>query len=495
MKKQIHSMRFRTGSLLAVAAATAGILCVGYAQENGAIMEPASETVTEQAMLAQAEAPKTEAPTQAVTEADAQAATHSDGAFLKSETAPAVESAPADAQLAGSNTATLPAEPGGELYGSPAQTDPVVFLPADMGWGEGDWGDRWRYNFGLELVAYYDSNLFLDPSDESDDFIFVLSPMIAVGRGDIEERKDNFVEFRYQPALLLYMNNSDQNNVNHDASAELFVDFGKLSLDARVQYLYLSGLENDMESEVSGVTQRQIFLGHLVLEQDLTFKTTVSFEQDTILSDYESPEVDSNEYVFRGFVNYRMTEKTRLGLGGVFGYLDVPGEYTQTYEQLLLRVEYIPSPKLLVAARGGVELRQYEDDDRVSPRLALTAEWLPYVNTTFFANLFIREKSSALYNDQSYTNYGGELGVRQKFLQKFQLALSGGYQVLDYVSATTGEGTGLEEDYFFGRAAVSYSFRKWLSAEMFYLFRENTSTDANNEWTDNQVGIRVGTQF
>ncbi len=351
--------------------------------------------------------------------------------------------------------------------------------------------DRWKISFGIELIGYYDDNLFLTNENQTEDFILVISPFVAVGRGDVVQREDNFFSFSYQPAYLYFFDNTDESNFAHNALGEFMIDTGKTRFSGAVGYQKLTGSDN----EVSGRAERDIYYAKLDATFNLSLKSAIVLEHETIITDFKDREVDSDEYIFRGFYNYGVTEKLSVGVGGVFGYLDVPQSNTQTYQQALINTKYTPSPKLAYTFRAGVELRQYEDGDRVSPTATFTTQWNPFVNTIVNAELFVRERNSTLFEAQNYSNYGVTLGLRQKLMQRFEFSLLAGYQILDYRSAFTGTELIREDEYFFTNVALAYRFREWISAEVFYQYRQNTSTSQPQEWENNQFGLRLALEF
>ncbi|WP_424244593.1 hypothetical protein Dip510_001849 [Elusimicrobium posterum] len=84
--------------------------------------------------------------------------------------------------------------------------------------------------------------------------------------------------------------------------------------------------------------------------------------------------------------------------------------------------------------------------------------------------------------------------VAQKIYDKFTAALTVGYENMDYTYANA-NGTKRNDDFYKVRPSVDYSFNNWLSAGVWYQYRNRTSNVSNTEYANNKAGAFVKAIF
>jgi len=372
---------------------------------------------------------------------------------------------------------------------------------------------RWAFTpFGRIRVAA-DDNIFFRSANEVSDVIFTLSPGFALGWGDYasEVRRAGQVESYFEPSSLdggglpssfvfgryiadasFFVDNSDQNSVDHDALAAGRWQGGKLTIGLRLRFQTLSGISLD----VGGRVDRKLYSGALTSTYLVSEKVSLELNVYDTTSDYDT-QVDSSEWMVEGWMNYQLRQKTRLSVGTRVGLTDFEGGSQQTFEQLVGRITYRASEKLSLNLDGGVEWRQFDDpgSDEVFGVFNADATYRPFDGTTFSLNAFRKNSSAASRNNENITATGGAARVSQRFLQRFRVGIEGGYQTFDYSAAGREDGDRREDQNAFVKTSLAFDVTKDLSAQGAYEYQENDSSLPDRSFSENVVSLQLTLQF
>jgi hypothetical protein len=212
---------------------------------------------------------------------------------------------------------------------------------------------------------------------------------------------------------------------------------------------------------------------------------------------YESL-IGSNEARLQGYVNYNLTPKVTLGLGGNLGLTTVESGGDQTSEEASLRATYVATEKLTLTANGGVEFRQFDNGsgDTVTPVFGLDAAWAIREGTSLTLTARRRIFSSAILVDQNYTDTGFSATIQQRMTDRFTLSLSAGYDNLVYTSAGQGVNASREDGFFYVRPSIQCHIVSWCSVGLFYEYSENLSNgEGARSFQRDRAGLQVNITY
>ena len=213
----------------------------------------------------------------------------------------------------------------------------------------------------------------------------------------------------------------------------------------------------------------------------------------------ESGQTTDNQYETKAGMNYQMLPKTNIGLEVVGGITDQSASPLQYYQQARVRVNYVATGKLNLKFSGGVEAREFEGSNSIkaTPVFSLGCDYRPFDGTTLSVVGFRNVFPATSITGQNITATGFEVAVKQRFFQKLFAEISFGYE--NDVYFATGETTTTDSDrvdnYAYVRQRLSYSFVRWVSANVFYEYRRTDSSQTTSSFYDNRVGMEIAAQF
>ncbi len=339
--------------------------------------------------------------------------------------------------------------------------------------------------FAADVI--YDDNIYIQSnSRKTNDLIWSFSPGAVLTLGELGDR---FVTLNYAPSFVFFTDLDQNNSIDHNADLLAEYRFAKLTLGVHQQFQVLSGNVIDIANRVD----RHVYNTDLTSSYQYSDKTSFEINARQVISDY-SRFVSTKEWINQDWFNYSATPKITFGLGLTFGYVEVQNNPHQTYEQGLVRVVYHASQKLDFNVSGGGEVRQFEGGagSKFNPVFSLGATYAPRDGTTLTLTGSRTDRSS-LIGGFNYTSTTITMTARQRFLQRFFLTLTGGYQNADYHSTVTGLSIKRTDNYFFFRPSVDWQVAQHWTAGLFYFYRQNDSTARS--FTNNQIGGMVTARF
>lgn len=365
---------------------------------------------------------------------------------------------------------------------------------------------RFHYSLRLNIRGVYDDNIFISNTNRVSDYYFAIEPMITVGFGDIEGRNANFLRLDYMPSVILFVDHSDEDAVEHLVLLEGQYRFGRLTLSLSQEVAILDGtnISSTLDTtgllanlDVSGRTRLNLFLTRLRANYDLTGKLFLTGEFDASIYDYPN-NISSWMVSWGAYINYNVTPKLTIGVGGAFGldFVEDPN-VDQTFEQANFRISYQATGKLGLSASAGVEVRQFDDHrgDYVSPVFQLGALYRPFDGTTVTLTAGRRILNSGFFENQDFATTYVVGRIQQRLLRRVYLGLAVGYENSDYFGTTTGVNATREDDYYFIEPSIDVLITRWLSVGAYYLHRQDCSNIDFFSFYDNQVGVRATFRF
>jgi hypothetical protein len=188
----------------------------------------------------------------------------------------------------------------------------------------------------------------------------------------------------------------------------------------------------------------------------------------------------------------------RVGLEGVAGLNQVQDSPNRLYQTLNGLASYNIAEKLDLNASMGIQFNQYTSGGepmRILPVFAVGLDYQLFPKTSLSLAAYRNMQASPSLQGQDYIATGLELGLTQMLAQKIALGLALGYENDTYVANLEGVEASRVDNFYFFRPEISYSFLKYLDANLSYEYRTNESTMQQDSWFDNQVNFELSLDF
>jgi hypothetical protein len=362
---------------------------------------------------------------------------------------------------------------------------------------------RFRYSFGVTVRDVYDDNINLSSTNRVGDWFFVVEPEIHLGFGD-SQGGFNYLAFDYILSAYFFADQTERNGVEHIIHLGAQHDFGHLVLGLNQDVQILDGTSlNSLSSrtgaqantDVNGPSRSNTYTTSVNASYDLTGKLFLSGQAGYARTDYETF-VSSQIISGNIYLNYVYSPKLVIGLGTTGGVTLNDGPTgDEIFEQINARANYIVSGKISLSISAGIEFRQFDGGESVSPVYDIAGSYRPFENTTITIAGSRNTRTSASLAGQDFSETSISLTFSQRLLSRFTLSLGIGYTNSEYLSASTGNATVRSDDYFYIEPAIDLNVTRYWSIGFYYLYREDSSTLALFSFYDNQFGFRSSLTF
>jgi Putative beta-barrel porin 2 len=351
----------------------------------------------------------------------------------------------------------------------------------------------WRLTFTSGTGLFYDDNLFISHTNKQPDTVFTLDAGGAFELGDYRDQTDDFLIAKYLVTGYLYTRHTNEDSADQYALIQGQYRFSNFTFQTNLVYEYL----NQPDRFVGTITSRHFIDGNFGLLYDVSPKTQLHAGFEQITSLYQTF-LDSFEYIGRFGADYLITPKIKLGLEGVVGSLHQEGSAPSFYGQARLRVAYAYTGKLTFRASVGEEVRHYSANHEVkgTPVFSLGADYHLFVDTVVSLTAYRQVAASPLTAGDDFTATGVDVTLSQKFLDRFTGTVVVGYENDKYNS--TGNNTANAariDNYVYAGPTLTYTFKKWLTASVYYQFSRTASNTAGVSFTDNRIGDQISITF
>jgi uncharacterized protein (PEP-CTERM system associated) len=132
---------------------------------------------------------------------------------------------------------------------------------------------------------------------------------------------------------------------------------------------------------------------------------------------------------------------------------------------------------------------------RILPVFSVGGEYQLLQKTTLSLNAYRNIQGSPSLIGQDYIATGVDLGLKQKVAEKITFGLALGYENDLYIANMESVQASRVDNFYFFRPGVSYSFLKYLDANLSYEYRYNSSTLQQDTWFDNRVNFELTMDF
>jgi hypothetical protein len=344
-------------------------------------------------------------------------------------------------------------------------------------------------HFELFASETYDDNIFLQRI-KSYDYVSHIAPSLSYVMGDPDATDANYLSLFYQPTFLIYADHSGANAVEENVNAQYAYTFTRLRLGLQQQYQRLA----DATVDADDIVKRSVYTTTATADYDWDDRLSFHLIGNQTVTDYDDAfRPDTNEWTVNAFFLYDVTPKLKLGFGPEVGFLDEEFAPNQVYEQLLAHLIFQATGKISLSLTLGGEDRQYQygQGDQLTPVFDLRGDYQASDATSFYLDGHAETYSSSTLAGQNYQDVAIQGGVRQRFLQKFFVTVSGGYDHSVYRNLTSFASNQPEriDDYFFGKADVSWVPNNWLTVSGSYQYSTDDSSQVFARFNDNQYSL------
>ena len=365
---------------------------------------------------------------------------------------------------------------------------------------------RFHYELRLTVRGVWDDNIFISHTNKASDYYFAIEPEITIGVGDVGGPGRSYLRLDYMPSAILFVDHSDQDAFNQLIHLEGGYNSGRLtlSLTEDIALLESANLNSFFDTtglwantDASGPTRVNIFNTRLRANYELTGKLSLQGEFDSPIYFYPS---QISDYTISGglYLYYNWLPKVSVGLGGTYGYdwVDAPST-NQTFEQVNMRLNYEVTAKASMYASGGVEFRQFDGsrDTNDTPVFEVGATYHPFEGTNLSLSAGRRIYNSGFLASQDFATTYVAARFQQRLVQRVYLGLAVGYENSDYFTTSRDVTATRNDDYWFIESSVDLLITRWLSTGVYYLHREDSSSNDFFSFDDNQVGVRATFRF
>ena len=375
--------------------------------------------------------------------------------------------------------------------------------------GEGYSAEPRRFHYSLRLTVrgVYDDNIFLSNTDRVSDYYFAIEPAIMIGFGDVEGRGGDYIRLDYMPSIILFVDHSNENAVDHLIHLEGRHQFSRLTVFVAQDVVILDNANlnslidttgQQANIDVSARTRLNLYVTRLRANYELTGKLFLTGEFDASIYDYRNDFINSEILSGGLYINYNWTPKVVVGIGVTAGYdfVDDPNP-DQTFEQVNVRLNYQMTGKLNFYASTGIEFRQFDGNrsERTSPVFELGAIYHPFDGTTITLEGSRNMFPSGFFPNQDFAATNVVLRIQQRLLQRIYLGLSAGYENADYFPTVRGVSAPRDDNYYFVEPSLDVLITRFWSAGVYYLHRQDFSSIDFFSFYDNQIGVRTTIRF
>ena len=334
---------------------------------------------------------------------------------------------------------------------------------------------RWKV-FGSISAGYeYDDNLSLDQNDKAGSGFMTVQPSVGAKYGPMASGLT--MDVSYTADLEWYLDNDLGDRVNHDVSTNFDWERGPLRLFGSLAY----------GSQASA----NIDAGERIAQDTITTNMGATYEHSektslgvTYATDLLSPEDDSyissTTQTFGVFADYKVSGKTTLGLGAQYEYQQVGRGSDSNAYRVLLRSTWAATDRLTLRGEVGPEIREYTDADS-----GMEAYWnlgidyklkfLDTGKTTFSFDVYRDQSASSSLVNQSYTSTGIAGTLSYTPAERISVNIATGYEFANYTGTSAEVNADRQDQLYFARPSISYSFSRRASMSLFYQWTQNVS--------------------
>jgi hypothetical protein len=345
----------------------------------------------------------------------------------------------------------------------------------------------WKFNLHASAGAYYDSNIFIAPTDKQHDFVTTLAVGGGLTLGDYTARLNNYLITDYTGIGEFFARHSALDAFEQNASIEGQLVFAHLTLHGDFEYLDT----DDGNIDIGARVRSETYTGLGSARYNFSDKMFLEATAKVMISHFDQYVGSNNEEGGLSF-NYLPDPSVTLGLGVTGGVLNVDNSGSQTYEQLLASVQLAATSKFTLQASAGVEDRQTPSNKGlVTPVFNLSGDYKPFEELDLTLTGYRRVVNSANYIGSDYIATGVTATAQYRLSARFDILLGAGYTNDNYRAVAAGSGISRDDNYVYIRPSIRYTASSYCNVELYYFYRNNNSTVGSSSFDETQAGIAV----
>jgi hypothetical protein len=292
----------------------------------------------------------------------------------------------------------------------------------------------------------------------------------------------------YSPLWSFYSSREFSNTFGQTASLMGGTTYKDWALGLSQSYSDTSSPTAATASQTRTISYATALNGSYAMNSKMSLDLTLNqqFESADQFSSY-------NEWSTLDWLNYQFWPRfsASLGMGG--GYVNESSSPDITFQQFQGRILCRASDKISLQLAGGVEVLQFLSGGAaplVNPIFGATIQYQPFEQTRFSVT-GSRTVSSSYLQNQVTENTGVTADLNQRLLGKLFLDLSGGYQLVKYVSSVNTSSSSRQDDLYTFNAQLGRAFLKRGTIAVLYQLSEDNSSQAGYSFTSHQVGFQI----
>ncbi len=324
----------------------------------------------------------------------------------------------------------------------------------------------------LDLSATYDDNVFISPSNKTNDLYFTISPGLRLEYGD---PKRNWLAVDYTASIVRFMDLTSENTVNHTATFDAHVRFNKLSVAVTHVLQDVTGANvevGDRIEQMQNVTD-------VSLEYQVSSKTSLGVNYHQQFREFDSPtQIDNQQYEAGAAFYYRLFSKTDVFGQFNYGWVNVEtGNGDARYQEVNLGVRTTPASKIVGTAKAGYQHRDFENAigsiNSIVASVSLVDNFTDRTSVELIVSRSINPSVTSPGNAYTATRAG--LSLRQKLWnRKILFSAGGAYEHDEFDQPVLG--VDRSDDYWEASLGLDCDVTKWLQVGAAYRHRRNGST-------------------
>ena len=356
---------------------------------------------------------------------------------------------------------------------------------------------KWRIAPSLNLGYAYDSNLYLQNTNQLGTTVMTLGGGIAIQGGDFRNHQGNYLDAAYAGAGVFYGSAQSQDSYNQTATLAAQYCFERL----RVKFESDFAKGNEPNRYAGGLIRSSSFFNALHFFHDYSPKTTLDaeFSQRTIA--YQSQgglNTSYNQFLVGGL--YNLTPKVRIGLEGILGSNPTQESPTRYYQTVNGRLRYDLTGKVALKSTFGVQANEFASGGvplKLTPVMAIGCEYKIFRETgTLGLDLYRNQQAAVNFNGQDMIATGIQANLEKGFGNHWSAGLGIGYENDTYLANQSTTTVSIPwMNYAFAKPRIVYHFLRHYDLSVFYQIARNDAAQQNYTWNDNRCGMEIHSSF
>jgi len=353
-----------------------------------------------------------------------------------------------------------------------------------------------RLEIGLQSL--YDSNIFLQPSNEEADWVNRVTPRITAFIGD-PAGTDWYGEARYTPAWTTYASNSDINRFDQGGAIEGAFRQPLLTVNAGLSYQENTGNDRFTRDLFTTTTTRAYTFADYVLGPSTFLEGSMEWsrmERGGSLRDTGTTFNDQDSFDVRTAALWQVGPAIRLGPALRYERINSSINSDRDIVHSLLAINY--NPESIISLQGDLGAQWVSlDSGRTfwTPSAALRGLWNVDALWKIGMNAYSRSLPSPTGADSSQQTTG--IGADLSWVPDELLLVSAGlgYEFAEF-EFHSGAQPNRSDDYFFGNLSLRVTpSNAAIGFEFFYRYRFTDSSLVDLDFANSQAGVQLNYRF